>query len=307
MGPRLSTRRDVLRAGSALAAAGAAGCIGAGPPIPGSDTGASYPAWIPRPRAIDEDTHGWFRYARPSDIAAYAAELEESYTRLRTLLPVEDTRLGLDFHDPDEFIGFGGAYNLVLTGAFDTAEIATRVGANGFSTHTTHRGYQIYERDPTNALGVTDDTIVVGRAGGVLDATNVVTQILDTGHSGDSRYVDSDESFATLTSRLGDAHFALGRRFAERTETDLRDGRFAGAVASGFRYEFGEDTTRGLSVTVFENAADIDVDDVEAYLEYNEDSGDFSDADDLSAYREGRTANVEWSVDTEAAFRTENQ
>lgn len=290
-----------------MAAASMSGCIGAGPPIGNRAFRGDYTAWICSPDEISEQEHFAYRFARPRQISEVEDELGESYDMFTTMLPLNTFSLHIDFDEVDSYLDFGNpishlVFHRVITGSFDREDIIDDLEDEGFDDEPSHESFEIFSNGEA-AVGVTDDTLVLSTDNSRQDAEDILEEVIDTKRGEADRYVDDDDSFSEITRKLGDGHFIFGQRFDERDSTSTEYGIFRDCVGSGFRISFDEETSNLRQAYVFEDESDVDVDDVEDYVEENEETGEiFVDATDLSVRQRGRSVLIDWTVDTDEIF-----
>lgn len=325
------TRRKLMRVGAGATALGAvgslSGCSAIQDLIPGGGGGLSnYTNWVYEPDNFESDGAGLdnsaFSYKQ---MLSNEGNLND-FTRLSVLgssyptlgIGPEDVAMEVDLPD-----------GRVITGSFDTDAVTTELTASKVSTPSTpaenmggntgsteyesdseYNGYEIFvqsepEESP-NAIAVGDGTIVEGRRvpntgneSSPVDASDVAEGIIDTGSDGDSRLVDSDDTFSTLTDTLNNGvrvdfellEDAIGSDDGGNENIPTAD--FDGLVASGRADQINGGTTKKQWVYVYDSEGDVNESDVNEWVEANN-TGDglLAKHDNINVNTDGNTATV---------------
>jgi hypothetical protein len=288
------TRRRVLQTGAmagALGGAGLAGClgfVGNG----GNDTVSAaevdYTDWL----SVGSDSRYTFTFKNHQeirendDILGYLAD----FFRER----MEDGdfpsgQMGIEYEDVTVRLRSGAA--TVLFGRFSKDAVTGALGDNGFTERGEYEGYKIF-RDSTT-IGIDD-----GKAVATRDSLSTVRRVIDTGENGERRYVDTSENLSRLVEELGSGTMVNGSLQEAPTETDIENGRFAGAVGEGWTRNFGGERTTVRFVRVFADSSDVNMEDIEAWTETEQ----FDVVDDISIFERSRVVFVTGEADSTDVF-----
>ncbi|WP_324662436.1 hypothetical protein [Haloarcula sediminis] len=332
------TRRKLLRVGAGAAAVGAvgslSGCSAVQDLIPGGGGGlGSYTNWVYEPDAFKSDREGvsgsgtsytnlFSNSGNLSELAVLRAK-GTSYPELG--IEVEDVSMDLGLPD-----------GRIITGSFDTEAVKSELTAapvdtptpSGFGSSSGNSGSTQYESDSSynnyeiyvqaepdtspDAFAVGDGTII--RAQRVPNATNesspvdapdVVEGIIDAGEDGTDRYVDSNDTFSTLTDALNNGVQVSFTVRANEIGSDngadenIPAGRFEGVVAEGRAESINGETTESQYVFVFDSEGDVNEGDVQEWIEANDTgNGSLANLSDLSVNTNGNTVTVTGTQDT---------
>ncbi|PSP31660.1 hypothetical protein BRC64_09465 [Halobacteriales archaeon QH_10_67_22] len=122
--------------------------------------------------------------------------------------------------------------------------------------------------------------------------------VVETSEGDRSRYVDEHTGADVLTSTLSDGFDLRLNPYERATVDDPRDASFEGSVGIGTSLSFDGDEISAEVVLAYEEAADADTDDLEAYVEATR-STSFKDVYDLSFSTSGRAAVVTGKMNPE--------
>lgn len=111
----------------------------------------------------------------------------------------------------------------------------------------------------------------------------------------------------TLVDELGTATFVSGDTQEEPDDPDPENGRFDNAVAEGDLSNIDGETIDRKWVIVYEEEDDVDLDDLEEYVDANDSSADdgynpFDDVDDISYNKSGRMGIITGTTDADEYF-----
>lgn len=300
---RSVTRRQALKMGGILGVGALAGCIGE---VPLARSGiATSVDWLYEPGTIRDEDHYWVSFVEPPTFVDNEDDFDEEV--YDTIEATEDqySVLDLDIEEIDSVLRFDR--NAVLTGQYDTENVIDELDDADFDEEDDdYEGYRIFlSPDDHRGVGVSSDSLIVARVGSHDDGDEVVETIVDTRIGEEDRYVDEEEDFATLTDTLSPAAVQYGHTFPERDGTDVERGRFDEAVANGYSVQVDGESTRLEAVIVFDSANDIDVDDIEDWIDENDRSDEiFDDVEDIGVDTNGRTAVVSGRIDTDDLTNT---
>lgn len=289
------TRRDVLRRGAAAIGAATivsnAGCLG----ILG---GGGYLQWLPEPGTIGDDDHYGFNMLEYSSLEEYEDEFS-SDTDLDSI-EARWAPADIDWEDVSMLLLFNGMQ--VIEGEFEKESIIDDLDDEDFDDEDEYEGFQVMlSEDESVAAAVSDDVFVRAGFGGARDdAEGALEDVIDTSNGEEDRYVDDNEAFGELTDKLDTEHVVSGSTMEAVDDGEPERGRFENQVADGQTLNIDGETTEGKWVIVFEEEDDVDVGDVEDWVETSQDNdGRFEDWDDVEVGSNGRSAIVEATADTD--------
>ncbi|GAB3689347.1 hypothetical protein GCM10028857_24570 [Salinarchaeum chitinilyticum] len=301
------SRRRFLKASGAVvgtgllgASAGCTGILGGGGGGGGSGLTA-HTDWYFEPGAIADTDHHTISYQGTMEIANNEDQFDSDYYD-DTEQSFEDSYeyLGLDFDEVESRTYFGGFLATLLSGyTVDRSEIVESLEDNDYEDDDEYEGVQVFlGPNESRAVGVTNNEIVVTSGSWNTDdeAIDVLETAVDTYNGEEDRYVDENENFAALTSRLNGGTFGFAATHEETEETDAPNGRFEGAVAQGSASDVKGETMDIQAIYLFDSADDIDMGDVE---DYRDESDSFDDIDDVSLNRSGRSVIISGTMDTD--------
>ncbi|PSP85279.1 hypothetical protein BRC96_02710 [Halobacteriales archaeon QS_6_64_34] len=326
------SRRTLMRVGAGTAALGAvgslAGCSAIQDLLPGGGGGlGDYTNWVYAPDTFESDAEGLNNSAVSYEsMLSNEGELND-FTRL-SILGTSYPTLGIDPED------VGMQVNLpegrVITGSFDTEAVKTELTADRASTPTPgarnsggSTGSTVYKSDSTynddyeifvqeepdespDAIAVGNGTIVEGRRvsnfsndSSEVAAPDVVEGIIDTGSEGNDRFVDENDTFATLTDTLNNGVSVNFELLANEIGSDdggnenIPTADFKGVVASGRADSINGDTTQKQWVFVYDSEGDVNESDINEWIEANNTGdGSLANHDNISVNTDGNTATV---------------
>lgn len=326
------TRRKLLRVGAGTAALGAVGSLSGCSaiqdlnPLGGGGLG-SFTNWVYEPDAFESDAESLSNSA-----VSYKSMLSNKgklndFTRL-SILGTSYPTLGIAPEDVAMQLNLPNGR--VITGSFDTETVKTELSASQAETPTRgaeNRGGPVgsteYESDSTyndnyeifvqsepeespNAIAIGNGNIVEGRRvpnvgndSDSVDAPEVVEGIIDTGSNGDNRFVDSSDTFKTLTDTLNNGIGVNFEVLANPVGSDdggnenIPTADFDGLVASGRADQVNGGTTKKQWVYVYDSEGDVNESDVNEWVEANNTGdGSLANHDDISVNTNGNTATV---------------
>jgi|AntRauTorcE11897_2_1112592.scaffolds.fasta_scaffold09891_3 hypothetical protein len=296
MGDLSGTRRDVLRRGAAAIGvatlAGNAGCMG----LLG---GGSYSSWLPEPGTIGDSDHYRFTKLNMQGLAEDEDELADE----TDFEGFEDTwaPADVDWDDVSMLLRFEGVS--VVQADFETEDIVDDFEDEDYDEEEEYEGYKLlFGPKERSMAAVGDDTLVLAGMSyrGVEDPQDAVEDVIDTENGDEDRYEDDSDDFDEMIDELGDGDIVIGSTMEPADETVDERGQFENQVAEGRVLDVNGDETDGKWVLVFEDEDDVDVDDVEDWVDASQDNGgDFEDWDDVEVSESGRTVVVEAIADTD--------
>lgn len=299
-----------MKSGSALAVgvsvSSFSGCL-SGPPGLGSPGGGvgSFTSWLPAPGEIRDLDHYRFRTFQPKQMANFEgfANSDDYDTIANAYGRQFSSQMGIGFDEINQLTSTGTG-EIAVTDV-SREDIVDELEDNNYNDESEHEGYVVYlSPNGANAVGVTDGTVIFGREyPSVPDAVEVVEGIIDTNAGNEDRYEDESDDCRTLLNQLGSGHWVSGQTQEEGSATEPASGRFRDLVARGITVSFDDEKSEYRNVLVFEDADDIDTNDVEDYVDANEQSGrKFDNANDVSTNTDGRSVIVTATLDTDDTF-----
>lgn len=280
------SRRAAIKLGAATAGVGAMGGLAGCSSIPFIGGGSGYTNWLPEPGVIaDADSYG-FSWTDAQQVRNNEDEFDDDvYDSYESANEDRLDQAGLDYDDVNTFLSFQSV--TVVDASFNRDDVAGELEDNDFDDDTDHEGYTIYlSNSEFQAVGVSGNDLVYGRRNSENDAVEVVELAIDTNNGDEDRYVDENDDFAELVSNLSSGTFTSGRTIDNDSDQ----------VASGRTVSVNGSTSNVESVTVYDEADDLDQDDVDDLQEEGEDS---NDVENFSANKNGRVLTVIYDVDTD--------
>jgi hypothetical protein len=308
-------RRQVLKGGAALFAAGAgglSGCAGLGGGSDGSSAVSTdrIETWLPDPRAIDSDLDRYqFNAIAPASLSeTIDANAIRSFNQDTTpqsetdpevnvgtiAAPDVDLRVGASMSADDDSYGLTAYF-----GSFDADWLETKVQNNGYDRLRGVGDFTLYE-DGDNGAGsrvtaISEEVLIAGAqqtsSGSDVDAVPMVETIIDTGQGEADGYVDQVEDMSEVLSALPDAHRFSGGTVTRGEETNAAAGEFTNLVAEGQARRSDGAETEVTEVLVFLDAVDVIDRDIETYIEQNMMFDSFSERPEYSS--DGRVVTIE--------------
>lgn len=316
-----TSRRDLLRAGGALASTAAVGGLGGclGGLASGDDNGDgddldyetvgvefSLDSWLFEPGTISDRDHYSFTYrsyeafaeARPNLSADTAESIDRKYSG-RPMTGVTRMPMG----DVSHYLSLGPRNQEVMYGTFEPGPIASGLIDNlDFESKGSHAGFEVLEtpvpsQNTAIAFGISENVILRVEDP---DAAAAVERVADTPGGATTSYADADEDMSELLGHLELGDWVEGETGEPEVRTNVEEGRFEGQVGFGHSMAFDGERFDVTYVVSYNSEADVDLDQIDRWIEANRDSGErFEHAYDVSVEREGRSALVSASRDTE--------
>jgi len=292
------TRRTLLRRSAATVGAatvvGTAGCLDR---IPNPLGGSSYTAWLPEPDALEVDTYSFGRYDN-EDWVATEDEFSDDYDESGIENQWEPISLSLD--DISESLYFRSIQ--VHQAEFDRAELVEDLEDEDYDEEDDIEGYALYLNDDgSRAFALNDATFLFTAEYYDYDQSpeDALTAVIEARAGTEDRYVDERDAFATLTDALKTTSAVDGETF-EDGEDDPANGSFDEMVAKGSTGTFDGETTQMEWVVVYESEDDVDLDDLEEWVDENDtDDERFDDVDDIEYSQSGRVGRITGTMDTD--------
>jgi hypothetical protein len=296
------TRRRLVQAGVGLAVVGVgstAGCTNPANLVGGS----SYEQWLHEPGVVSEDDDYDMTFVDAKALENLEDELPsgmhsdfESY--------IENTTDIVD-RDADEIASFLETnVSRVLTGSFDVEDIADHLDDEGYDEEDDdYEGFMLYRSDdPYTPRGV-----AVGGSAVVVvthpDPIDSLEELVQVSMGDEERYVEENDEMKLLNNKLGGGMFVSARTHPERDDTNVAAGQFDHQLASGERIRVNGSTSKHRWVRVLEESDDVDMDEVEDWVDETDDDGEtFDQYEDVNLSKSGRAIVVDGTVDTDELF-----
>lgn len=309
------SRRSVLRTGTAaLAVSGLAGCSAipdsndmstddsGGDESNGDDSnGSENDGFDYRKYLLDPDELGiddyYFTYAQPNIIAENEDNFDEDIyqgieeQRFDTIVE----QLDIDFDEISNIVEYDGITVFTVEPNTDTTEDIVELleEEEGLDIEDEIGGYDVYiGEQQRSGVAIQDNNIIF-----ILDAEDASDRlelVIDAANGEEDQYGDAYDSFEVLLNNLGTGVRMGGRAFAEPGDANLPG--LDNVVAVGNRLIIDGETSDDRVVYVFEDEADVDVEDTREFVE-NE--GFFEDAEEFNVSQSGRAAIVNAEFDTD--------
>lgn len=316
---RLSRRTVLLSAGTAVVA-GLAGCTGSSdsgspttttieettktsggeetpttePHDPVSIDGAPYSLWMPEAGTFKETHHYGFSAVNFQEIAERSdtvpSGLEQS-PHVSGWQPVD-----IDWQDVSLSLFF--QRNFVIRGGYDADAVTEAVVSHdAWSRETVGDGNEvIVKNDGSKAIGVSDEAIVISPTFGEDDdAAENVQQIVDTVAGNRVRYIGANDVMYDLVAELRDGTIVQGRTMQEVEEGNVSEGQFPGQVGRGRWGQYRDDATDVKIVVAYAGESDVDVADLETFVDENDD--EFGAWNGLEVSQNGRLGVISGTLD----------
>jgi hypothetical protein len=298
------SRRGLLKtSGAAVGAsmiASLAGCVGEVPRAgAGSGGSQSFSNWLCEPGTIVDTNHYSSIMMNMGNVRSnednVSEDLYENFEAFEDYLSFT----GIDFDEMSTTLVYNSIY--VVTGSYTTEDVIEELEDNDYDDETDHEGFTIYlSSDGSTAVGVSEQALVARIQGYDSDSVDAVETIIDTKIGEEDRYVAESEDFETLMRTLDPGAYLTGRTYEEQSNTDTAVGTFEHAVAGGRRWRINGETSNLKTAIVFEEADDIDLDDINDWIDDTGGSDQtFDDVDDTDVKKQGRTAVITGTVDTD--------
>lgn len=296
------TRRRLVKAGVGLAAVGVgstAGCTTLGNLVGGS----SYRQWLHEPGVVSEDDDYDMTFV---DAKALEDNEDEFPSGMHSDFEsyIEGTT-GIVDQDADEIASYLETnVSRVLAGSFDVDDLADHLDGEGYEEEDDdYEGFVLYrDDDPYTPRGVAvgDSAVVVVTRPDPIDALEELVQV-STGD--EERYVEENEEMRMLLNKLGGGMFVSARTHSERDDTIVDAGQFDHQLASGQRIRVNGERSKHRWVRVLEDSDDVDMDEVEEWVDEADDSGEtFDEYEDIELSKSGRAIVVNGTIDTDELF-----
>jgi hypothetical protein len=257
---------------------------------------------------LDPDELGideyYFTYAQPNIIAENEDNFDEDiYQGVdENSIDIEEQRfdtiveqLDVDFDEISNIVEYDGITVFTVEPNTDTTEDIVELleEEEGLDTEDEIGGYDVYiGEQQRSGVAIQDNNIIF-----ILDAEDASDRlelVIDAANGEEDQYGDAYDSFEVLLNNLGTGVRMGGRAFAEPGDANLPG--LDNVVAVGNRLIIDGETSDDRVVYVFEDEADVDVEDTREFVE-NE--GFFEDAEEFNVSQSGRAAIVNAEFDTD--------
>lgn len=291
-------RRTFVTGAATVGVALSAGClssVGLG--------GPSFSDWYYAPGTVEDRDHMTVTYVDTVVLDDRSSDLGNFGEILESAVQSSLGGTGLDVDDTEWAAGSGGL-GFAVTESID--EVRDDLEDNDFEEDSQESEYTIYTRND-RAFGVRDGFVLssgtsrfVGSGGG--DGEDIVEAMIEAETAETERYQDQNEDFRAALEAVDPAMFVSLQTFEERDETVVERGRFEDTVAAGNRIHLPDpegDEAEFTVVFVYDEADDVDEDDVRDYVENHAASGDLGD---VRLERDGRVLTVTGTGDVDDLF-----
>lgn len=292
-------RREALKFGGAIGALALAGCTSQ---VPIGGGGSDYADWLYAPGTVNDVDHYGFSWVRPATLDEHEDELaEDTFSSLERVADNVQDIVDIDLDEMEGLLRLNFEFPAVITGSFDVEDLAEDLEDADYDDEGDHEGFTIFlSSDEFAAVGVSDSAVIVAGPGASDDADEVVEIVIDTSLGEEDRYAEESDDFAELERVLDVGEIAFGLTEEEADDTDVTIGRFENMVARGISWGVSPDVSNMQFVIVFEDEDDIDIEEVEEWIDETDSSGDtFDDVDDISVNQRGRSVEVTGQIDTD--------
>lgn len=296
-----------MRLGAAAAGLGVtgsmAGCSAVQDAVPFLGGGASYTQWLGAPGTLNDDAdHYSFSFRNYQTVRNnednFDSDVYEGFEDAEDSFPLDPMDVDLD--EVNSRISGNGAG--IIQGSFNADDVGSELEDNDFDEDGDHKNYTIYVKEESQGVAVKNNVAIHVSLGFYSDddaePADMLETVIDVKTGEEDRYTNEEEDFQLLTNRLGSGAYVSGGTQEEIDDDNANatQGRFEGTVASGSQMVINGETSKLKGVNVFNSADDVDMDDVEEYVEENEFLDEF---DNVSSNQNGRTVIVTGEIDTD--------
>lgn len=268
-------------------------------PIIGSGGGGSYTKWLWEPGEFTDQDHYGFYVVRPKTILANEDAFDEEQ-----IDQVEDAYddvldpTGVDTDEVDRIVSTNVATG--FAGSFDENDVIEELEDNDFDDESETNGFTIYSTSDEMTAFALDlneilRTIRLSESETALDVAEELVEV----RSGDgSRYNEESEAMDLLTNKLYNG-YQISARTHEPTEADNpEETQFENSVGIGVSGKLSGDSVTVKYIVVYEDKDDVDVDDLEDWIEAAEDRDRTAgELDDVKYSSSGRAGIVKGTMD----------
>lgn len=292
------TRRTLLRRSVATMSAGTvvgtAGCLDR---IPNPLGGGSYTAWLPAPDALDVDVYSFGRYDN-DDWTETEDEFSDDYDESG----IEDQwePIGVSLDDVSESLYFHSIQ--VHVADFDRQDLVEDLEDENYDEEAEIEGYTLFLADGERRAFALNGSAFICTASYYdyeQSPEDALTAVIEAKAGTEDRYVDESDAMSKLIDTLGTNSSVTGET-VEDDEDDPANGRFDEMVAQGATASLDGETTEREWAVVYESGDDVDLDDLEEWVDENDDEyGQFEDVDDIEYNQSGRVGRITGTMDTD--------
>jgi len=265
--------------------------------------GPTFSDWYYAPGTVEDEDHATATYVDTVVLDDRSPDLGNFGDILESALESSLEGTDLDLDDTEWAAGSGGV-GFAVTESVE--EVREDLESNDFEEDDQESGYSIYTKN-NRAFGVKDGFVLssgasqfVGGGGG--DGEDVVEAMIEAEAGETERYQDANDDFRAALDAVDPALYVSLQSFEERDETFVEQGRFEGTVASGTRLHFPDpegDDVEFTAVFVYDDADDVEENDVEEYIQEHVIDGGL---DDLRFGRNGRVLRVTGTAGVDDLF-----
>lgn len=269
MRERACSRRTLLRRTTAATTVGAlastAGCLGLL-----ADDSTTYTDWMPASTVLGYED-------------GYRFEFHDHEARRAAAEPFEDPDIyyGAFAIGPANYEDFTQSMHVaemqVHDGDFDPDRWASFSG-EAMEKRTESAGYSIHVMDIGIGLALSEDRIIVALPEGTLPPVERIEALLATKTGDANRFLATNEHLQVLVDELGNPSTLYGDMKTDAYH-DPEIGSFENDVAKGETTTFDGSTVDKKWVVLYDSEADVNLNDLERWVEG---TGGFHDFDDLS-------------------------
>jgi len=220
----------------------------------------------------------------------------------------------INMDDFERVVGF--QVGSVAIGKVNREDIVEALEDDDLDEDSTYNGFTLYEGD----LGYSEAYVAVSNAsGGMLsvsernivitasdqsynadDPEDAIEALIDAGRGEADRYRDEEDAFKDLATAMQGQDYQQFYTQDQRDYGSPSNGSFEDAVGRGIAYDMvGEEDATVNSYIVFDEEDDVDMDDIDDYIDDNLEDSYYYDYEDLEATQDGRKVTVTGTIATD--------
>lgn len=297
MTDRERTRRSVLRGASVAVGAGAlaslAGCTDAVNSIVGG--GSDYQSWLPDPGTISDRDHYSFGYADTAVLADNEDELDDGTADNLGFLEGYWDPVDVGWDETSWVLS--GSY-VVVEADYELEDVIDDLEDDDYDDEDEYEGFRIFEKEGHGiAVG---NGMILAMDDVSEDPADEIEELIDVGNGEEDRYAEEEADMSALVDALGGGAFVTGETMDEPDEEMPEAGVFDEMVAKGSTTSIDGDTASETYAVVYDSESDVDLDDLEAWVDENDGSDEeFDDLDDIEYNQNGRVGLISGTIDTD--------
>lgn len=290
------TRRDVLRRGAAAIGAATivsnAGCMG----ILGGG-GGSYSQWLPEPGTLEDEDHYGVSVLNLKSLSNQEDEFDDESVNFEQFeerwAPAD-----VDWEDVSMLLTWFQGVR-VIEADYNKEDVIEDFEDDDYDDEAEYEGFTLMLSPNERRMAAVDGSAIV-LSQGLEDPEDALEDIIDTKNGDEDRYGDDSDDFSEMTDELGNGDLVNVMMQEPADDTNVERGVFENHVGTGRVNNVNGDETDGTWVLVFEDEDDVDVGDVEDWVEASQDSGgEFENWEDVEVNASGRSVVVEGTIDTD--------